>query len=100
MTRVRSRGEKWDKIEEEELQTVSEAITMETTGGDHEEVSSQSLKIAPSEVTLSARLDAIKEEVNEALAAKEDASISAEPILAWEPSEIVPVVDINPTPEP
>lgn len=54
-------------LEEEELETVNEA-----TGSDHEEVDSQSLKVA------SARLDVIREEANEALTTEENASIPAE----------------------
>lgn len=76
-------------LEQVELETVTEAAI-----SDEEEVDSQGLQ------TSSARLDAIRREVIETFAAKEDASTLAEPNLAHETAKGVPTIEDIPDPHP
>lgn len=81
---------RWNaRLEQVELETVTEAAS-----SDDEEVDSQGLQ------TSSARLDAIRREVTETFAAKEDASTLAEPNLAHETAEGVPTTEDIPDPHP
>ena len=78
---------------------ISEAMATDVSWGNRDEASSQNFKIPPSEATTSARLDAITEEINEALAAEEVLNVPAETVSTQDPAEASYTIKKIPKPE-